>query len=125
MKKCVTVEGAATPAGPYSHAVIANGLVFVSGQGPVNPATGQMQNDVRGQVRQTLENIRTILKGVGADMQDVVKVHAYLTDLGNFEDFNEVYAEFFADDHPARTTVGAQLNNILVEIDCIAVLPSK
>jgi len=125
MKKCVNVKGAAPPAGPYSHAVIANGLVFVSGQGPVNPATGEMPNDARGQVRQTLENIRTILKGVGADMQDVVKVHAYLTDLEDFEDFNEVYAEFFAEDHPARTTVGAQLNNILVEIDCIAVLPSK
>ena len=125
MKKCVNVKGAAPPAGPYSHAVIANGLVFVSGQGPVNPATGEMPNDVRGQVRQTLENIRTILKGIGADMQDVVKVHAYLTDLKDFEDFNEVYAEFFAEDHPARTTVGAQLNNILVEIDCIAVLPSN
>lgn len=123
MKQCVTVEGAVAPAGPYSHAVVANDLVFVSGQGPVDPETGEMPKDVRGQVRQTLENIKTILNAVGANMRGVVKVHAYLTDLESFSDFNDVYEEFFPTDPPARTTVGAQLNDILVEIDCIAVLP--
>jgi 2-iminobutanoate/2-iminopropanoate deaminase len=123
MRSTKLVEGAAKPAGQYSHAVIANGLVFVSGQGPADPATNQVPHDFASQVRQTLRNVQTILKGVGADLGDVVKVNTYLSDVTRFREYNEIYKEFFTADPPARTTVGSQLVGIQVEIDCVAVLP--
>ena len=122
MRETKIIPGAVEPIGPYSHAVITNGFVYVSGQGPVDPKSGKISPDFKQQVRQTLENIRLILRGVDLDMQDVVKTHVFLSDLANFDALNEVYYEYFPDDHPARTTVGAQLLNILVEIDCVAAL---
>ena len=123
MRSANMVEGAAKPAGPYSHAVVANGFVFVSGQGPADPATNAVPDGFADQVRQTLRNLQTILRGVGADLRDVVKINAYLSDVTRFREYNEVYKEFFTADPPARTTVGSQLVGIQVEIDCIAVLP--
>jgi 2-iminobutanoate/2-iminopropanoate deaminase len=123
MRKSVIVSSAPRPAGPYSHAVVANGFVFVAGQGPQIPETGIVPDDFKEQVRQTLKNIQTILKNVGCDMKDVIKVNAYLTDPTRFAEYNEVYKEFFASDFPVRTTVQAGLIKILVEIDCMAVLP--
>jgi 2-iminobutanoate/2-iminopropanoate deaminase len=123
MRKTVIVAGAPKPAGPYSHAVVANGFVFVAGQGPQTPESGVVPGDFKEQVRQTLKNIQTILKSVGCDMKDVIKVNAYLTDPTRFADYNEVYKEFFTSDFPVRTTVQAGLIKILVEIDCMAVLP--
>ncbi len=120
MKQIVTVEGAPTPAGPYSHAVVADGLVFISGQGPVDPETGTMPDAFADQVRQTLSNVQTILEAAGSSLDDVLKVSAYVTDLTRFQEFNEVYGEFFQHDPPARTTVGASLLGFLVEVDCIA-----
>ena len=120
MREAVTVPEAAKAIGPYSHCVLTDDLAFVSGQGPLDPATGEMDDDIASQVRQTLKNIRTILRGVQLDMEDVVKVHVFLSDLDDFSAFNEVYREFFPEDYPARTTVGAQLLGIKVEIDCIA-----
>lgn len=125
MRKAITATKGAKPAGQYSHAIVANGFVFVSGQGPVNPKTGKMPTDFAGQVRQTLKNVQTILKAAGADMKDVVKVNTYLVDLTRFEEYNNVYKEFFKTEPPARTTVATGLKGILVEIDCIAALPSK
>ncbi len=120
MKQIVTVEGAPEPAGPYSHAVVADGLVFISGQGPVDPETGTMPDAFADQVRQTLRNVQTILEAAGSSLDDVLKVSAYVTDLTRFQEFNEVYREFFQHDPPARTTVGASLLGFLVEVDCIA-----
>lgn len=117
------VEGAVAAAGHYSHCVIANGFVFVSGQGPVDPATGRMPDDFAGQVRQTLKNVEAILKGAGTDFSQAVKVNAYLSDVTRFAEYNAVYKEFFPSGAPARTTVGSQLIGIQVEIDCIATLP--
>ena len=108
--------------GPYSHAVVANGFVYVSGQGPVNPETGSAPDGFEDQVRQTFENLRTILEAAGSGLGDVVKVNAYVTDLTRFARFNEVYREFFSQDPPARTTVGADLLGILVEVDCVAIV---
>jgi 2-iminobutanoate/2-iminopropanoate deaminase len=125
MRDAIMVEGAAKPAGKYSHAVIANGFVFVSGQGPADPATGVVPDAFGAQVRQVLKNLQTILKGAGADLQDVVKVTSYLSDLTRFKEYNEIYSEFFPTAPPARTTVGSQLFGIQVEIDCIAVLPQR
>jgi 2-iminobutanoate/2-iminopropanoate deaminase len=101
---------------------VANGFVYVSGQGPVNPETGSTPDGFEDQVRQTFENLRTILEAAGSGLDGVVKVNAYVTDLTRFGRFNEVYKEFFAQDPPARTTVGADLLGILVEVDCVAVV---
>lgn len=123
MREPKIIAAAPTPAGPYSHAVVANGFVFVSGQGPQDPASGQMPDNFEAQVRQTLRNLQTILEGAGSGLDHVVKVNAYLTDLTRFAAFNAVYREFFQDGPPVRTTVATALLGILVEIDCIAVLP--
>lgn len=123
MRKANMVEGAVKPAGQYSHAIVANGFVFVSGQGPADPATNIVPDGFADQVRQTLRNLQTILRGVGADLGDMVKVNTYLSDVTRFREYNEIYSEFFTADPPARTTVGCQLVGIHVEIDCIAVLP--
>lgn len=125
MRKPLNVGDAAKAAGHYSHAVIANGFVFVSGQGPVDPATGIKPDNFAEQVRQTLRNVDTILRGAGTDLSQAVKVNAYLTDLTRFAEYNEIYKEFFTSAPPARTTVGCQLHGIHVEIDCIAVIPGK
>jgi 2-iminobutanoate/2-iminopropanoate deaminase len=102
--------------------VVANGFVFISGQGPVNPETGAMPDAFADQVRQTFKNVQTILEAAGSSLDEVVKVNAYVTDLTRFAEFNDVYKEFFQDDPPARTTVGTALLGILVEVDCIAAI---
>jgi len=122
MRKTVMADKGPAPAGPYSHAVVSGGFVFVSGQGPVDPATGTMPDAFPDQVRQTLSNVRTILEAAGSSLEDVVKVNAYVTDLTRFAEFNEVYREFFRHDPPARTTVATALLGILVEVDCVAQL---
>ena len=120
MRKTVMADKGPAPAGPYSHAVVANGFVFISGQGPVNPETGTMPDAFADQVRQTFKNVQTILEAAGSSLDDVVKVNAYVTDLTRFAEFNDVYKEFFQDDPPTRTTVATALLGILVEVDCIA-----
>jgi 2-iminobutanoate/2-iminopropanoate deaminase len=122
MRKTVTADRGPAPAGPYSHAVVANGFVFISGQGPMNPGTGTMPDAFAEQVRQTFKNVQTILEAAGSSLDDVVKVNAYVTDLTRFAEFNDVYKEFFQDNPPARTTVATALLGILVEVDCIAVI---
>ncbi len=122
MRKTVMADKAPAPAGPYSHAVVANGFVFISGQGPVNPETGAMPDAFADQVRQTFKNVQTILEAAGSSLDDVVKVNAYVTDLTRFAEFNEVYKEFFRHDPPARTTVATALLGMLVEVDCVAQL---
>jgi len=97
------------PRGPYSPFVRAGDLIFVSGQGPVDPATNQYSlGDIQHETRVTLENIRRILEQAGALPSDVVKVSVFLSNAREFEAMNEVYAEFFGETRPARTTVEAQ-----------------
>ncbi len=123
MRKQITAAKGAAPAGPYSHAIICQGtLVFVSGQGPSNPETGEMPDTFEAAARQTLENVKVIVEAAGASMADVVKVHAYLRDMADFATFNQVYREFFTEPFPARTTVQSDLL-IPIEIDVIAVRP--
>lgn len=118
------VEGT-TPAGPYSPGVVVDErLVFVSGQGPVRDGelvTGTIEEETR----LVLENVRAVLAEAGASTGDAVRCGVFLADLDDFAAMNEVYAEFFGDPPPARTTVGALLPGIKVEIDCIAVLPQS
>jgi len=114
------------PRGPYSPAVAAGGFVFVSGQGPVDPATNQLSyGDIRHETRLTLSNVQRILAAAGASMADVVKCNVYLRDGNDFAAMNEVYREFFGDQRPARTTVAVAFADPLmkVEIDCIAYKP--
>jgi 2-iminobutanoate/2-iminopropanoate deaminase len=121
-RETITADNAPEPAGPYSHAVVAGGFVYVSGQGPVQPETGEMPDAFEEQVRQTLSNLKTILESAGSGLEHVVKINAYITDLTRFPAFNEVYKEFFHNAPPARTTVATGLLGMLVEVDCVAIV---
>lgn len=118
----------ASPIGAYSQGLRVGDFIFVSGQGPLDPATGQIVGEtIEEQTTRVLENIKMILKAGGASMDDVVKANAYLSDIGLFERYNKVYASYFPDPKPSRTTVGAQLplKDILVEIDVVAYVGDK
>ena len=122
----ITPPGVPTPRGPYTPAVRAGDFIFVAGQGPIDPATNQMAyGDIRHETRLVLSNIKRILEGCGASMEDVVKCSVFLVDGRDFAAMNEVYAEFFGDQKPARTTVEAKFAqpDMKVEIDCIAYKP--
>jgi 2-iminobutanoate/2-iminopropanoate deaminase len=124
----ITPPGVPAPRGPYSPAVRAGDFLFVSGQGPVDPATNQMvTGDIGKETRQVLKNIQRILEGCGAAMQDVVKCSVFLADGNDFAAMNEVYAEFFGAAKPARTTVACRfaVPGMRVEIDAIAYKPAK
>jgi 2-iminobutanoate/2-iminopropanoate deaminase len=124
MRQAIMVEGAARPGGGYSHAVVANGFIYVAGQGPAHPKTGVVPDSFAAQVRQTLENLQFVLRGTGASLADVVKVNTYLNDITHCAEYDAIYREFFPSEPPARTTIGCQLKGIQVEIDCVAVAPA-
>jgi 2-iminobutanoate/2-iminopropanoate deaminase len=120
-KQQITTRTGASPIGAYSQGLRAGDFIFVSGQGPLDPNTGQVVGTtIEEQTRRVLENIKAILAADGASMADVVKVSAHLSDLSLFDRYNKVYATYFPDPKPTRTTVGSQLLGILVEIDAIA-----
>ena len=111
--------------GPYSQGVQAGNTIYVSGQLPIDPATGAFAGDeIRAQTRQSLTNIRNILEAAGADMSKVVKTTVLLKNIADFGAMNEVYAEFFSEPYPARAAfqVAALPKDALVEIECVAVL---
>ena len=124
MRQCFTaVPEGPSAIGPYSLAVAAEGkFLFVSGMTPMDPATGQMsKGPVAEQTRVVLENLRKVVEGASGRLADVVSVRVFLAQLTekNFAEMNAVYQEFFRGDYPARTTVGAQLLNMQVEIECV------
>jgi 2-iminobutanoate/2-iminopropanoate deaminase len=122
----LTPPGVPTPRGPYSPAVRAGDFIFVAGQGPIDAETNQMSyGDIRHETRLVLGNIKRILEGCGASMEDVVKCSVFLVDGRDFAAMNEVYSEFFGNAKPARTTVEAKFvaPPMKVEIDCIAYKP--
>jgi 2-iminobutanoate/2-iminopropanoate deaminase len=114
-------EGLATPQFPYSPVVASGDLVVTAGQ-VAHDETGQLvADDIEGQCRRALENVRTGLRAAGCELADVIKVTAFLADLADFRAYNDVYREFFQPPYPARTTVGVSLPpGILVEIEAIA-----
>jgi len=119
----ITPPGAVSPRGPYSHAVRAGNFIFVSGQGPIDPATDQLSyGTIEHETRLVLNNVKRIVEGCGASMKDVVKCNVYLRNGSDFAAMNAVYAEFFGEAKPARTTVETKFADprMLVEIDCIA-----
>ena len=123
----VTALGAPAAIGPYSHAVIAAGLLFCSGQIPLDPETGELAGETPAeQATQCLRNLSAVCAAAGASLADAARITVYLTDMGAFADVNEAYAEFFQADPPARVAIGvaALPKGAQVEIDAIVALPS-
>ncbi|HEY9003851.1 MAG TPA: RidA family protein [Mucilaginibacter sp.] len=124
MKKVINTNNAPAPIGPYSQAVAANGFLFVSGQIPSNPATGEIvSGGIKSEAKQVMENIKAILTEAGLSFGNVVKTSIFLTDMGNFAQVNEVYGTYFTDLFPARETVqvAALPKNVNVEVSVIAI----
>ena len=122
--KAISTNNAPAAIGPYSQAIEANGTIYVSGQLPINPATGEFaQGGIKAEARQALTNIKNILAAEGLDMSNVVKVTVLLADISYFAEVNEVYAEFFAQPYPARSAfaVAALPKGANIEIEAIAV----
>jgi 2-iminobutanoate/2-iminopropanoate deaminase len=128
MGEPIIPAGSPSPRGHYSPGVRAGDFVFVSGQGPIDPVTDKLsEGDVQYQTRLTLSNVQRILEAAGATLIDVVKCSVFLRDIADFQKMNQVYAEFFGDHKPARTTVEAKFHQaaMLVEIDCVAHKPLR
>lgn len=124
MKKSISTQQAPAAIGPYSQAVEANGMIFVSGQLPIDPATGTMvTGGIKEQTAQVFKNIRAILAEARLNMDAIVKTTVFLTDMNDFSDMNEVYAEQFSGIFPARSAfaVKALPKNAPIEIEVIAV----
>ncbi len=122
MKKIIATNDAPAAIGPYSQAVELNGTLFISGQIPVNPATGEMPQGIEAQTRQVLKNIGGILEAAGLSYNDVVKTTVMIANMADFAAMNAVYAEFFTQDKPARVCFQAAAlpKNALVEIEAVA-----
>jgi 2-iminobutanoate/2-iminopropanoate deaminase len=122
-KHQIRTEKGAAPLGAYSQGIRAGDFVYVAGQGPIDPATGQIAGEtIEEQVRLTIQNVQAVLEAAGATTADVVKATVHLADIGDFQRFNAVYTEFFPDPKPARTTVQSVMPGIKVEIDVVAYL---
>jgi len=124
MKKVIATTDAPKSVGPYSQAIAAGNVLFCAGQIPLNPETGEIvQGDLSAQTMQVLENLAAVLKANGMNFSHVVKTTVFLTDLANFAKMNEVYANYFAEPYPARSTVqvAALPKGSNVEIEAIAI----
>jgi len=123
VKRIVRTTNAPQPIGPYSQGTTGGGFLFVSGQGAIDPKSGQLVgSDIEAQTKQTLMNVRNIIEASGLSLADVVKISIFLRSMDDFKKMNEVYKSFFAENPPARTTIEAKLPlpNMLVEVDAIA-----
>lgn len=122
----ITTDGAPQPRGAYSQGLRAGDFVYVAGMAGFDPVSGELAGEtIEEQTARTLENIKATLEAAGATMADVVKSTVHLSDLSLFPRYNAVYAQYFPDPKPVRTTVGSQLPGILVEIDVVAYLGEK
>ena len=123
MKKVIATTNAPAAIGPYSQAIEYNGMVYASGQIPVNPATGQVESDnIEGQTDQSLKNVGAILKEAGLDYSNVIKTTCFLADIADFAKFNEVYSRYFKEEAPARSCVAVKdlPKGVLCEVEVIA-----
>jgi len=130
MKEIPNLPNHPKPVGPYSHCVVANGMVFISGQAPLRPGAKSGEwaaADIGGQTRQCLHNIQSILEEIGLGMRSVVRTTVLLADPADFKAMNDAYREFFPEEPPARSTtrLGAELLGLRVSIDAIAVFEPK
>ncbi|MDR1181398.1 MAG: RidA family protein [Bacteroidales bacterium] len=121
-KRVIHTEQAPKAIGPYSQAIEANGMLFISGQIPVNPLTGQVPEGIEAQTEQVMQNIGAILKEAGYEYTDVIKSTCLLNDIANFKAMNEVYAKYYTKDCPARAAFAVKdlPMGVLVEIETIA-----
>ena len=125
MKEIIATENAPGAIGPYSQAVKTGSMVFCSGQIPIDVATGEfVSDDVAEQTRQVLKNLSAVLEAAGTNLNNVVKTTVFLADMNDFAAMNEIYAEFFSENKPARATVQAARlpKDARVEIECIALI---
>ncbi|MFT5833982.1 MAG: 2-iminobutanoate/2-iminopropanoate deaminase [Cognaticolwellia sp.] len=126
MKQIVNTENAPSPVGPYNQAIIANGMLFLSGQIAINPVTKELVlDDIKNETRQVMTNIMAVLHEAGATFENVVKVTIFMADMGDYSDINDVYSEYFDNDKaPAREAVAVKTlpKNANVEISVIAAL---
>jgi len=123
MKKIIYSSKAPKPLGVYSQGVAAGGFVFVSGQIPIDPQTNKLiEKDIKKQTRQVFKNIEKVLSAEGLGLQNIVKISAFLLDLNDFKEMNEVFQEVFPENPPARTTTTVKTfpQDVLIEIDAIA-----
>ena len=123
MKKIIATTNAPAAIGPYSQAIEYNGMVYASGQLPVNPATGEVESDnIEGQADQSLKNVGAILKEAGLDYSNVIKTTCFLADIADFAKFNEVYSRYFKEEAPARSCVAVKdlPKGVLCEVEVIA-----
>lgn len=122
MKVKIESGNAPKAIGPYSQAVLVDDTLYVSGNIPVNPSTGDVADDIVNQSKQVFENMKAVLNEAGMGFENVVKTTAFLTDLSNFATFNEIYASYFVAPYPARSCVEISKlpKNVLVEVECIA-----
>lgn len=124
MKTAISTTQAPAAIGPYSQAIEANGTIYVSGQLPINPATGEFaEGGIKELTAQSLTNIKNILAEAGLTMANVVKTSVFLADMADFVEMNEVYAQFFSAPFPARSAVAVKTlpKGARIEIECIAV----
>lgn len=122
MKVKIESGNAPKAIGPYSQAVLVDDTLYVSGNIPVNPKTGDVADGIDNQSKQVFENMKAVLNEAGMGFENVVKTTAFLTDLSNFATFNEIYASYFVAPYPARSCVEVSKlpKNVLVEVECIA-----
>lgn len=120
-KKQIITANAPSPAGPYSQGIAVDRFVFVAGQRPADPKTGEIAEGIAAQTRQVIENLASVLETAGSSLEDVVRSTVYLSDIKYFAEMNAVYEKLMPKPYPARTTIGTQLRGILVEIDVIAI----
>lgn len=123
MRKAIVTDKGPKPVGPYSQAIVEGEFIFVSGQGPINPQTGELElGPARAETQRVFENIKAILQAAGSSLDQVMKCNVYLRDINDFTAMNEVYQTYFSAPFPARTTIqaGALPGGIAVEIECIA-----
>lgn len=126
-RRSVNADNAPAAVGPYSHAVVSGGFLFLSGQTPLDPATGALvEGDIGEHTRQCLRNLQAVCEAAGASLGDAVRCGIYVTDMSTFGAVNEAYSEFFTDNPPARSTVGVAALPVgaQVEIDAIVALGS-
>jgi 2-iminobutanoate/2-iminopropanoate deaminase len=125
MKKAIQIPNAPAPVGPYSQAILAGGMLFVSGQIPLNPSTGQLEmNNIEEATHRVMKNIEALLSEAGLSFENVVKTSIFLQDLSDFQAVNGIYASYFQGVPPARETVEvARLPlDVNIEISCIALV---
>jgi 2-iminobutanoate/2-iminopropanoate deaminase len=118
----IRAEGAPAPTGPYSQAIKSGGFLFLAGQGPFRPDGSKVDGPFEDQARQTMQNLKSVAAAAGASLADAVRVGVYLRDMSNFAAMYKIYAEYFRDPMPARTTIQSNLPGFEIEVDAVIAL---